>query len=184
MTQEETSMEKGIKEARKLLEQRKFGEALKKEPCLVCYSDIVFSPGAAESLKNSRDDLAVTYYTGFWELWEKRMKDPLSDLETFRLCRDKEHLLEIGRRPSSRQEIEGQYMGLIRFTPKSWEQVQNTISHPLEKPLEKLDMTTLLNAMLKDGCAIGAVPVQDLWLECDTQEDIEVYERFYMNVLK
>ncbi len=30
MTQEETSMEKGMKEARKLLEQRKFGEAFER----------------------------------------------------------------------------------------------------------------------------------------------------------
>ena len=39
---------------------------LKSESCLVCYSDIVFSPKAIRALVDSATPLAVTSYTGYW----------------------------------------------------------------------------------------------------------------------
>lgn len=151
---------------------------LKQEPCIVCYSDIVFSPRAIEALIGCDAPLALTYYTGFWDLWCARMADPLSDLETFKLD-EKNFLTEIGKAPQSRADIQGQYMGLIRFTPESWDWVRETIRHPLPKPIAKLDMTTLLQGMLEQGYPIRAVATDDLWLECDTQQDIEAYEAEY-----
>lgn len=151
---------------------------LQQEPCIVCYSDIVFSPKAIEALVLCQSPLALTYYTGFWELWCARMEDPLSDLETFKLDADGK-LLEIGKKPQSRSDIQGQYMGLIRFTPESWKWVRETIQKPLPKPVQKLDMTTLLQGMLDQGHPIQTIATDDLWLECDTQQDIEVYEKLF-----
>lgn len=149
---------------------------LEQSPCLVCYSDIVFAPGAAKALAQCDAPAALTYYTEFWPLWEKRMQNPLEDLETFRVGTDG-RLTEIGRRPQSRQEVQGQYMGLIRFTPKSWQWAMQTIRQPLPKTVEKLDMTTLLQGMLEQGREIQAIPTSELWLECDTEQDIRVYEK-------
>ncbi len=158
-------------------------EWLKNEPCIVCYSDVIFSHKAILSLAECNSSLAITYYTDFWKLWEQRMSDPLSDLETFKLNANN-YLSEIGKKPNSRDDIEGQYMGLIRFTPDSWNWVQKTISRPLPKSVQKLDMTTLLQGIVEDGYQIDAIPVSDLWLECDTEQDIDVYEKFYAEELK
>lgn len=158
-------------------------EWLEKEPCVVVYSDIVFSANTVRLLENSTAPLALTYYTGFWELWDARMSDPMSDLETFRITDDGRYLLEIGKKPSCREEIQGQYMGLIRFTPESWAWVQRTIDRPLPKPVSKLDMTTLLEALLEDNHRIEVIPTDDLWLECDTRQDIETYERLFSKEL-
>lgn len=158
-------------------------EWLKSEPCIVCYSDVVFSPTLIRALTECEDDLALTYYTDFWELWQARMDDPLLDLETFKLTKDGRHLEEIGKKPTCREEIQGQYIGLIRFTPESWQWVRRTIGHPLPKPVAKLDMTTLLLGSLEDGCPISALPISELWLECDTEKDIEVYEKIYGKIL-
>lgn len=163
-----------------LLEARAW---LEKEPCLVCYSDIIFSPKAVCALRESQAPLAVTYYTGFWELWSARMEDPLSDLETFRLD-DRGNLQEIGKEPSQRADIMGQYMGLIRFTPESWGWAVEAMSAPLPKSLERLDMTTLLQGILEHEHLIQAIAVEELWLECDTQQDIELYERMYWRELR
>ncbi len=157
-------------------------EWLKQEPCLVCYSDIIFSPIAIQALQQSNASLALTYYTDFWQLWQKRMEDPFSDLETFRI-NDKNRLLEIGQKPSTLTDVMGQYMGLIRFTPKSWQWVQQTIHSPLPKSIDKLDMTTLLQAMVTQGFPIETIATHELWLECDTQQDIEVYEKLYASQL-
>lgn len=155
---------------------------LKKEPCLVCYSDIVFSPKAVQTLADSAASLAITSYSGYWELWEKRMDDPLEDLETFQVNADGQ-LLEIGKRPVSRTEVQGQFMGLLRFTPESWGWVEKTIRQPLSKPLNKLDMTTLLQELLQRGYPIQAISTDDFWLECDSEHDIEIYEQYFEEML-
>lgn len=157
-------------------------EWLEWEPCLVCYSDVIFSPKAVAALRDCTAPLAITYFTGFWELWSARMDDPLSDLETFRM--DAQGMLtEIGKKPSCREEVMGQYMGLIRFTPESWQWVMQTIQNPLPKPVAKLDMTTLLQGILELGYPIQTIATDDLWLECDTQQDIEAYEEQYADYL-
>ena len=158
-------------------------EWLEKEPCIVCYSDIVFQEDAIVLLKECKDDLAITSYTGFWELWSKRLENPLEDLETFRMDAQ-QHLLEIGGKPTKREEIEGQYMGLLLITPQGFEAMKKTMQHPLKKTMEQLDMTTLLNALLEDGEQISVLPVNSLWLECDTETDIQVYDQFYKEILE
>lgn len=160
----------------------KAGQLLQGEPCVVCYSDIVFSKNALMTLAACNKDIALTYYTKYWELWEKRFENPLEDLETLKLGKNG-CITEIGKRANGKEEIEGQYMGLILFTPASWAQVQETIKHPLPKTIDKLDMTTLLNAMVEDGQSIYAIKTDDMWLECDTENDIEVYEREFSDLL-
>lgn len=156
---------------------------LKAEPCLVCYSDVIFSAHAIQSLATSNAPLAITYYTGFWELWKMRMEDPLSDLETFKID-EQNMLLEIGKKPQTKEDIMGQYMGLIRFTPVSFHWVLKTIEKPLPKTIAKLDMTTLLQGMLEQGYPIHTIAINELWLECDTQQDIEAYECNYKDYLQ
>jgi choline kinase len=150
-------------------------EWLKTESCIVAYSDIIFSPNAVKLLAECTCDIAITYYTGFWELWEKRFANPFDDLETFKQQDGK--LVEIGKKPKSRDEVEGQYMGLLRFTPNGWKKTIDSL--PAPKPTEKLDMTTLLQHMISLGHNINTIKTNDLWLECDNLKDIEVYEREY-----
>lgn len=157
-------------------------EWLGQEPCIVCYSDVVFSPGAFRALAESGAPLAITYYTGYWDLWSRRMEDPLADLETFRLSAEG-RLLEIGKKPRSREEIQGQFMGLLRFTPESWAWVEDTIRQPMAKTVEKLDMTTLLQELLQREYPVQAISTSDLWLECDSEQDILVYEREFSQEL-
>lgn len=155
---------------------------LTREPCVVCYSDIVFSPSALKALIQSDAPLAITSYEGYWALWERRMGNPLEDLETFR-ADESGRLLEIGGKPRCREDIHGQFMGLLRFTPESWKWVEETIRQPLPKPVQKLDMTTLLEGMVCLGYSIQTIPTGDLWLECDSEADIEVYERDFAREL-
>lgn len=157
-------------------------EWLQAGPCIVCYSDIVFSPDALRCLMDCPAPLAITSYEGYWELWERRMGNPLEDLETFRIDNTGK-LLEIGLKPTCREDIHGQFMGLLRFTPESWGWVEETIRQPLPKPIQKLDMTTLLNSMVGFGYPVQTVSTTDLWLECDSEQDIEIYERVFFKEL-
>ena len=104
------------------------------------------------------------------------MDDPLSDLETFRFNKDN-YLTEIGKKPTSIQDIAGQYMGMIRFTPTSWQWIMDVIKKPLPKSIEKLDMTTLLEVLVENGHPAKVIADSGLWLECDTETDVEIYEK-------
>ena len=86
-------------------------------------------------------------------------------------------LVEIGKKPSTREDIQGQFMGLLRFTPESWGWVEKTVQEPLAKPVGKLDMTTLLQELVGRGYPVQAIPTSWLWLECDSENDIDVYEQ-------
>lgn len=155
-------------------------EWLKSEPCIVSYSDIVYSPIAIKKLIESKSEFAITFFTGFWDLWCKRFDNPLDDIETFKMKDGK--LIEIGKKPSSKDDIHGQYMGLLKFEPSGWEKIEHAIKLPMPKTVEKLDMTTLLQHLLSLGNTIETIETHEMWFECDNQNDIEVYEKNYQGI--
>ena len=153
-------------------------EWLASEACMVCYSDIYVSLAALKLLRNAKGDIAITSYVDFLKLWRLRFKNPLEDLETFKL--ENRKLAEIGKKPASLDEIQGQFMGLLRITPKGWGLVVEAINTGLPKPVEKIDMTGLLQHLVTLGHDIDVLDTNDLWLEVDSQNDIRVYEANYL----
>ncbi len=150
-------------------------EWLSGDECIVSYADIVYTKHAVSALMDNSDDLAVTYYTKFLTLWQERFENPLDDIETFKI--DKQlYLAEIGQKAKSLKEIEGQYMGLLTFTPTGWRRISKIIKAGLPKPIEKMDMTGLLSYLLLQGMHIRAVPYDEFWLEVDSQSDLGLYE--------
>ena len=147
---------------------------LKEDDCIISYADIVYTSKAVKLLKDSHADLALTYYTEFLQLWKQRFANPLEDIETFRLNGTK--LKEIGQKAQSLDEIEGQYMGLLKFTPQGYAKILKQMDAGLPKPLAKMDMTGLLSHLLANGMEIEALPYDELWLEVDNQHDLELYE--------
>jgi len=122
--------------------------------------------------------LAIMSYSGYWDLWKKWMENPLEDLETFRADQTG-RLLEIGKRPKTPADIQGQFMGLVRFTPESWGWVEKTIRQPLSKPLNKLDITALLQELIQRDYRIQVISTDDLWLERDSEQDIMACEKYF-----
>ena len=92
---------------------------LEAEPCIVSYSDIFYDAEAVCALKTVTDALAITYDANWRELWTRRFDDPLLDAETFRIT-NAGVILEIGQKPQSIDEVQGQFMGLLRFMPEGW----------------------------------------------------------------
>lgn len=145
---------------------------LNEDTCIVSYSDIIYSPSIIESLIASEADIAITYDTEWLKLWQKRFDNPLSDAETFKLNPDGT-LLEIGKRPDTLADIEGQYMGLLRFTTTGWRDVGRYLS---TLNTDRLDMTSLLNALLEQGVGVSVVPIKGGWCEYDNEGDLSVFE--------
>lgn len=150
-------------------------EWLQAEPCIVSYSDIFYDASAVESLMVSTAKLAVTYDPHWLKLWEKRFGDPLLDAETFRLQADGT-LAEIGNKPQSVDEVQGQYMGLLRFTPAGWAEVVRIRTELPSAECDRMHMTGTLQKVIEAArVPIAAIPYVGEWGEVDSVEDLETY---------
>ena len=149
---------------------------LQTEPCIVSYSDIFYTRSAVESLMNSTASLAVTYDPNWLQLWINRFGDPLLDAETFRLTPDG-CLSEIGSKPKTLDEVQGQYMGLILFTPEGWAEVVRIRAALNEEECDRMHMTGTLQKVI-DGrqISITAISYTGEWGEVDSIEDLSVYK--------
>ena len=151
-------------------------EWLQAEPCIVSYSDIFYSAQAVKSLINSQAILAVTYDKNWLELWKQRFGNPLLDAETFRLNSDNT-LAEIGNKPKTVEEVQGQYMGLLQFTPQSWDEVLRIRTKLSSAECDRMHMTGTLQRVIEAGrIAIEAIPYELAWGEIDSAEDLMAYQ--------
>ena len=141
--------------------------------CIASYSDIVYSKDAVKRLIKAKGDIVITYDPNWKELWSKRFSNPLLDAETFIL--KNKRVIEIGNRASTIDEIQGQYMGLIKFTPVGWKQVQSYLGNFSQDELDNMDMTTLFQGLISVNYKIYATPINDCWFEVDSINDLELY---------
>ncbi len=144
---------------------------------LICYGDIVYSHDILRKLLASTADIATTVDMEWEPYWRARNENPLNDAETLKLDSDG-YILEIGKKPQSLEEIEGQYMGLIKLTSKGVEQLKKVYYEALHnkylmgKPIEDAYMTDLLQAVIDKGNPIKSVPIYGEWVEVDTVSDL------------
>ena len=149
---------------------------LQAEPCIVSYSDIFYSPLAVKSLMACSASLAVTYDPNWLQLWTQRFGDPLLDAETFRLTAE-HNLKEIGNKPKLVHEVEGQYMGLLRFTPEGWSEMLRIRAGLNSEQCDKMHMTGTLQKVIDAGRVnIAAVPYTGEWGEVDSAADLASYQ--------
>jgi choline kinase len=149
---------------------------LRSDTVVISYADIFFGHDVVRDLAASSGDLVVAYDRCWRSLWTRRFDDPLSDAETFRTD-SRGNLIEIGRRTTQIDDIEGQYMGLLKFTPKAWRAVEAVLAAVDAKARDGMDMTTLLRALLDSGFPVQTVGITGQWGEIDSSRDLELYEK-------
>ena len=145
---------------------------------IVSYGDIVYSREILQSLLKSSADIAVTVDMDWREYWSARNDNPLDDAETLKLHKDG-RILELGQKPDSLLDIDGQYMGLMKFSAKGAEILKQAYRFAREsglirnKKLEKAYMTDLLQSLIDAGFRVESVPVYGGWVEIDTVRDLK-----------
>ena len=146
---------------------------------ILSYSDIVYRPEVLQRLVECTADLAITIDTEWRSLWQQRMSDPLADAETLQLD-PQGRVLDLGRKPKSYDEIQGQYMGLVKISGRVIGQVRQ-LYHGLDrnaicdgKSFPQMFMTTFIRTMIQAGIPCQSVPVQGGWLEVDAPSDLEL----------
>ncbi len=151
-------------------------EWLRSGPVIVSYADIFYRARLVRDLAGAPGSLVISYDRLWRNLWARRFADPLSDAETFRVDAAGK-LLEIGGKPARVDDIQGQYMGLLKFTPPAWSAVEKLLASLDAALRDRLDMTGLLRHLLAaDAVQIGTFGTDGQWGELDNPQDAELYE--------
>ena len=160
------------------------------EQTIVSYGDIIFEKKVLDKLIQSKADFSVIVDKNWKRYWEIRFDNPLNDVESLKIDTD-DNITSIGQKTQKIDEIEGQYIGLMKFQNAGLEKIKKFYektksqstnnSNPLN-PLVSFQqsfMTDFLQGLINDGCKLKAVEIENGWLELDTINDYNKYTELY-----
>jgi choline kinase len=154
---------------------------LRSGPLIVSYADIFYRSELVRGLAAAPGQLVISYDRDWRRLWTRRFADPLVDAETFRIDAAGQ-LLEIGGKTTQIEEIVGQYMGLLKFTPLAWGAVEAILIALDAQIRNRLDMTGLLRRLLTaKHFPINTFGTEGQWGEIDNPEDVALYQNMVRN---
>lgn len=143
---------------------------------IISYGDILYTENLLSELIATKDPFVIASDSNWLDTWTRRVKDPLSDLETFQVD-DHGYLSNIGRKPSDLKEIEGQYMGLMKIDRSMLRCLIKTIEKLAEELgdsfVKNMYMTDLLQELINRGTQISILRTSEKWVEIDTPVDLD-----------
>ncbi|MBW8039148.1 MAG: phosphocholine cytidylyltransferase family protein [Planctomycetes bacterium] len=143
---------------------------------IVSYSDIIYGKDIVSQLAKRTEDIVIVYDRDWKRLWELRFEDPLQDAESFVIDSDG-RIRDIGRKVQSLEDVQGQYTGLMRFSKKAFEWIEDFCDRQPEKVLHKMDMTTMLRSLIKERYPVYGMAIDGGWCEIDTETDLALANR-------
>lgn len=152
------------------------------EDLIIAYGDIVYQQANLLALLNSKSDISLMIDRSWRDLWSARMDDPLQDAETL-IVNEQGYVLELGKKPEDYDSIQGQYTGLIKVDASKvadfinfYDQLNR--NHLYDgKRFYDMYMTSFIQRLINSGWMVKAAEVFNGWLEVDSVEDLELYER-------
>lgn len=148
---------------------------------IISYSDIIYKKEILKSLILSEEDFSIIVDKEWDKLWSLRMQNPLSDLETLKIKENK--IIEIGKKPKGYNNIEGQYIGLIKISKeiinkviKYYEDLDKTRLYD-GKDYDNMYMTSFIQMVIENLMDVSPVYTNGGWIEIDSIDDLDAYNR-------
>jgi len=148
------------------------------EDVIVSYGDIVYSNEILKKIISADTDISVVIDCDWEKYWRARNENPLDDAETLKLD-NLGYIKEIGLSPNSIEDVEGQYIGLMKFSKKGINILKKVVKdlkgnyvNP-DLDFQKAYMTEILQAIIDLGYKVKSVPIFGDWIEVDTLADYE-----------
>lgn len=144
---------------------------------IVSYADIIYKSEIFKKLVEAENDFSVIVDKKWKELWLQRMPNPLEDAETLKIQNGK--IKEIGKKPKSYDEVEAQYIGLIKIK-KSFLQTMVKFYESLDKNanfdnqnFENMYFTSFIQGLIDKFDCISPVYIKGGWVEIDSVLDLK-----------
>ncbi|MDD5052054.1 MAG: phosphocholine cytidylyltransferase family protein [Sulfuricurvum sp.] len=145
---------------------------------IISYADIMYTDSILQKVLFEPSLISTSVDLEWLELWKHRMDDPLADAETMKL----DHIgniVELGKKPKSYDDIQGQYMGLIKIKKEVFPHIIGFYDS-LDKDamydgknFDQMYMTSFLQMVIDRLMPIKAVLVHGGWIEIDCIQDME-----------
>jgi choline kinase len=147
-----------------------------KDDILISYGDIVFNDNVFQTIQKADDKINIVVDKEWRRYWEARMENPLRDAETLKI--DNGYIKELGKKSNSYNDIEGQYIGLIK--------IRKDVAIKVKEFYEKLDknklydgkdyeniyMTSFLQIISDNILPLTPVYIKNGWIEVDEPSDL------------
>lgn len=152
------------------------------EDLLITYGDIVYEPRVLKAVLDCDAPVCVGADREWERLWRLRMEHPLSDAETF-VMDDNKYLIELGKKPTSYEEVHAQYMGIIKIRGdkvRKFIEVYESLDREAEydgKDFDNMYMTSFIQHLIDLNWPVKACLVDNGWLEVDTVDELDAYNR-------
>ena len=144
---------------------------------LISYGDIVYNDNVFNTIQESNEQINVVVDKNWREYWEARMDDPLRDVETLKID-ENGNIKELGKKPNSYEDIEGQYIGLIKIRRDVVKQVKDYYENLDKRALYdgkdygNMYMTSLLQMIADNIMPLTPVYINSGWIEVDEPTDL------------
>lgn len=155
------------------------------QPCLMSYSDIIFTPAVARAAVDSPAEIGLVIDREFRTIYEGRTEHPLEEGEVSDLMPDGS-VARVGKRALPPEHAVGEYIGLTRLGARGIATVANTIdrlaqryagreSEPFQRAasFQNAYLTDLWQELIDGGMRIDPVFIDGQWREIDTGQDLE-----------
>jgi len=159
-------------------------EEIMDDDLIVAYGDIVYQADVLQGVVDSPHPVSVVVDMEWKRYWAARQEDPLIDAETLKL-RDDGTIVELGKKPKSLGEIQGQYIGLMKFTKAALAEIR-PFYHGLDKSATydgkdypNMYMTSFLQMIADRLMPLHAVFISNGWMEIDAPSDLAFTDFLY-----
>ncbi len=152
------------------------------EDLIISYGDIVYEADNLRRVMAADADINLMVDVNWRDYWSQRLPDPLTDAETLKF-KDGDLLAELGKKPTSYDDIEAQYTGLIKVRGdvlNAFCQFYDDLDRRATfdgQAFENMYMTSFLQLLIDAGWPVRGVRVHGGWLEIDSVSDLSLYER-------
>jgi choline kinase len=148
------------------------------EANIVSYGDIIFEQSAVKKIMDSPHEITILYDVNFLSYWNSRTSDPIQDLEDFQISTEG-RILKIGTKPKLLNQIEGQYMGILKISVMGWQLISQFMDSEKIQIQNNLSITEFLSLFISKGMPVYGVPYDGKWSEIDTQDDLNLARKIF-----
>jgi L-glutamine-phosphate cytidylyltransferase len=154
-------------------------------PCLVSYSDIIFTPAVAQAAAASDAEIALVIDREFRAIYDGRTQHPLEEGEVADLMPDGS-VARVGKRALPPADAVGEFIGLTKLGERG----VATVGRALDDLARRFDgrehepfqraasyrnayLTDLWQDLIDRGIQLDPVLIDGCWREIDTEQDLD-----------
>lgn len=154
---------------------------------IISYADILYSETVLKSLLESKNDLSVVIDYEWESYFKERFEDPFEDAESLIINNDL--IINIGKPNPKPNEVQGQYIGLMRFKGEGLEFIKEILKKAKKnnntigwgRKVSQAYMTDLIQELINYKLEVTPVGIHGGWLEIDTLIDYHLAPKRFKN---